>query len=73
MIELFRSSSTAPPLPIINIFLSLLGGGRRYLECGEHDAMLSVLNAGVHQVFDQADLGSQVPDSEDQKKNNNLT
>lgn len=26
------------------------------LECGEHDTVLSVLHAGVHQVFNQADL-----------------
>lgn len=43
---------------------------RNYLQCGEHDAMLSVLNAGVHQVFDQADLWPQVPDSEDETKPN---
>lgn len=27
-----------------------------YLERGEHDSMLSMLDAGVHQVFNQADL-----------------
>lgn len=27
-----------------------------YLECSEHDPMLPVLHAGVHQVLDQADL-----------------
>ena len=42
----------------------------RYLERGEHDSMLSVLDAGVHQVFDQADLWPQVPDTEGGIKNN---
>lgn len=39
----------------------------RYLERGEHDAVLSVLNTGVHQVFDQAHLRAQVPDPEGTK------
>lgn len=40
----------------------------RYLEGGEHDAVFSVLDAGVHQVFDQTDLRTEVPDTEERKK-----
>lgn len=40
----------------------------QHLERGEHDAVLAVLDTGVHQVFNQADLRPQVPDSEDQMK-----
>lgn len=36
----------------------------RYLQSGEHDPVLSVLNTWIHQVFDQADLRAQVPDAE---------
>lgn len=40
----------------------------RYLEGGEHNAVFSVLDAGVHQVFDQTDLRTEVPDTEERKK-----
>lgn len=40
----------------------------QHLKCGEHDAVFAVLDTGVHQVFNQADLWPQVPDSEDQMK-----
>lgn len=40
----------------------------RYLEGGEHNAVFSVLDAGVHQVFDQTDLRTKVPDTEERKK-----
>lgn len=40
----------------------------QHLERGEHDAVFAMLDAGVHQVFNQADLRPQVPDSEDQMK-----
>lgn len=40
----------------------------QHLECGEHDAVLAMLDTGVHQVFNQTDLRPQVPDSEDQMK-----
>lgn len=33
------------------------------LEGGEHDAVFSVLDAEVHQVFDQTDLRTEVPDT----------
>lgn len=40
----------------------------RYLEGGEHDAVFSVLDAEVHQVFDQTDLRTEVPDTKERKK-----
>lgn len=38
----------------------------QHLERGEHDAVFAVLDTRVHQVFNEADLGPQVPDPEEQ-------
>lgn len=44
--------------------------GESHLQCGEHQSQLSMLNVGIHQIFYQTDLGSQVPDPGEQSSKN---